>query len=202
MKHRASPPRPTPVSSLMAKLANPVLYAAMGVLIDEGVRRSGSAFTPEVPVWTPATFAALRRHFLDQPDLTPGKSYLEKVAEQFAGAPNDAIQLMAELNYLHFLIPKTTSAAKKRENVQAILNLMQRSVAIPADLDAGLEHGFINPGTYYLANRPAQIAYLIEFGDAFDFTGADYAGWCREAGFRRIEVIPLGGPASAAIAYK
>ena len=25
---------------------------------------------------------------------------------------------------------------------------------------------------------------LIEFGDAFDFTGADFTGWCREAGFR------------------
>jgi hypothetical protein len=43
---------------------------------------------------------------------------------------------------------------------------------------------------------------LIEFGDAFDFTGADYAGWCLEAGFRRVEILPLGGPASAAIAYK
>lgn len=43
---------------------------------------------------------------------------------------------------------------------------------------------------------------LIEFGDAFDFTGADFAGWCREAGFTRTEVIPLGGPASAGVAYK
>jgi cyclopropane fatty-acyl-phospholipid synthase-like methyltransferase len=43
---------------------------------------------------------------------------------------------------------------------------------------------------------------LIEFGDAFDFTGADFAGWCREAGFSRYEVLPLAGPASAAIAYK
>lgn len=43
---------------------------------------------------------------------------------------------------------------------------------------------------------------LIEFGDAFDFTGADYAAWCREAGFRRVEVIPLAGPASAAVAYR
>jgi hypothetical protein len=43
---------------------------------------------------------------------------------------------------------------------------------------------------------------LIEFGEAFDFTGADYAGWCKEAGFRRVEIIPLGGPASAAVAYK
>ena len=43
---------------------------------------------------------------------------------------------------------------------------------------------------------------LIEFGEAFDFTGADFGGWCREAGFRKIEVIPLAGPASAGVAYK
>jgi predicted O-methyltransferase YrrM len=43
---------------------------------------------------------------------------------------------------------------------------------------------------------------LIEFGDAFDYTGADFRGWCEGAGFGRVEVIPLAGPASAAIAYK
>jgi hypothetical protein len=43
---------------------------------------------------------------------------------------------------------------------------------------------------------------LIEFGDAFDFTGKDYEGWCLEAGFKRVEILPLAGPASAAIAYK
>ena len=43
---------------------------------------------------------------------------------------------------------------------------------------------------------------LIEFGEAFDYTGADFDGWCREAGFRRTDVIPLRGPASAAVAYK
>jgi predicted O-methyltransferase YrrM len=43
---------------------------------------------------------------------------------------------------------------------------------------------------------------LIEFGDAFDFTGSDFAGWCREAGFRDVEIIPLAGPASAGVAYK
>lgn len=43
---------------------------------------------------------------------------------------------------------------------------------------------------------------LIEFGDAFDYTGADYRRWCEDSGFRRVEVIPLAGSASAAIAYK
>ena len=43
---------------------------------------------------------------------------------------------------------------------------------------------------------------LIEFGDAFDYTGADFEAWCREAGFSRFEIIPLAGPSSAAVAYK
>jgi hypothetical protein len=43
---------------------------------------------------------------------------------------------------------------------------------------------------------------LIEFGDAFDFTGADFAGWCKEVGFKDTEIVPLAGPTSAGIAYK
>ena len=43
---------------------------------------------------------------------------------------------------------------------------------------------------------------LIEFGDAFDYSGADFRRWCGEVGFKRFEVIHLAGPSSAAIAYK
>ena len=43
---------------------------------------------------------------------------------------------------------------------------------------------------------------LIEFGEAFDFTGADFSRWCREAGFRRTDVVHLVGPTSAGVAYK
>jgi len=43
---------------------------------------------------------------------------------------------------------------------------------------------------------------LIEFGDAFDYSGADFREWCSEAGFRSFEVIPLAAGSSAAVAYK
>ena len=43
---------------------------------------------------------------------------------------------------------------------------------------------------------------MIEFGDAFDYSAADFEEWCREVGFDRFEVIPLAGPSSAAVAYK
>jgi hypothetical protein len=43
---------------------------------------------------------------------------------------------------------------------------------------------------------------LIEFGGAFDYSGADFRKWCSEVGFKRFETIHLAGPSSAAIAYK
>jgi SAM-dependent methyltransferase len=43
---------------------------------------------------------------------------------------------------------------------------------------------------------------LIEFGDAFDYSGADFRQWCGEVGFKRFDVIHLAGASSAAIAYK
>jgi 2-polyprenyl-3-methyl-5-hydroxy-6-metoxy-1,4-benzoquinol methylase len=43
---------------------------------------------------------------------------------------------------------------------------------------------------------------LIELPGGFDYTGRQFDGWCREAGFARTEVIPLAGPMSAAVAYK
>jgi hypothetical protein len=43
---------------------------------------------------------------------------------------------------------------------------------------------------------------LIEFGDAFDYSGADFRRWCGEVGFKSFEVIHLAGSSSAAVAYK
>ena len=43
---------------------------------------------------------------------------------------------------------------------------------------------------------------LIEFGEAFDYSGADFRKWCSEVGFERFEVIHLAGASSAAVAYK
>lgn len=48
------------------------------------------------------------------------------------------------------------------------------------------------------------LSMLTEFEreGAFDYTFEDFQGWARAAGFSRTELIHLGGPASAAVAYK
>jgi 2-polyprenyl-3-methyl-5-hydroxy-6-metoxy-1,4-benzoquinol methylase len=43
---------------------------------------------------------------------------------------------------------------------------------------------------------------LIENGEGFDYTKADFDSWAKEAGFKNTEKMPLSGPASALIAYK
>lgn len=43
---------------------------------------------------------------------------------------------------------------------------------------------------------------LIETRQGFDFTGADFEAWARNAGFRETRLIALAGPTSAALAYK
>ena len=43
---------------------------------------------------------------------------------------------------------------------------------------------------------------LIEFGDAFDYTAADFQKWCREVGFRHFETVRLSPSHAAAAAFK
>ena len=43
---------------------------------------------------------------------------------------------------------------------------------------------------------------LIELGETFDYTGANFREWCSEVDFLRFEIFPLAGPTSAAIAFK
>ena len=44
---------------------------------------------------------------------------------------------------------------------------MRQPTAIPAPLADALDHGFLNPGTFYLTRRDAQLSFLIEFGEAW-----------------------------------
>lgn len=43
---------------------------------------------------------------------------------------------------------------------------------------------------------------LIETGNGFDYTFSDFQKWAKMVGFKSTSIIPLAGPASAAVAYK
>ena len=81
------------------RTGDPGVYQAMQVVIDEGLRQDGSAFTPGQTVWTAANFASLRQHFIEQPDL--GKeSYLDKLEGKLRGADASVSRLSAACHAL------------------------------------------------------------------------------------------------------
>ena len=75
----------------------------------------GSLFTPGAPVWTEANLDELVHAFIDKPNTDPGVKYLAKLQGQVGGASPGAIQLMAELHAVHFLIIWTGAIPIRRK---------------------------------------------------------------------------------------
>ncbi|MFA5569286.1 MAG: AAA family ATPase, partial [Trueperaceae bacterium] len=158
----------------MARKADPTVYQAMQRVAEMGLRQGDSAFTEGAPIWTRENFMELRRKFVDEPFDGP-EPYLEKLRRQLQGASDPAIQLMAELHFVHLVLPSTIRGKTKRDLISQILGTMQRPVAIPTDMGQALGHGFINPGVYYTTRRDVQVTFLIAFG----------AGWTQLEGPER-----------------
>lgn len=46
------------------------------------------------------------------------------------------------------------------------------------------------------------IEMLLHTNEGFDYTETEFEAWAKEAGFSKVAFMPLGGPTSAAVAYK
>jgi hypothetical protein len=65
-----------------------------------------------------------------------------------------------------------------------------------------IENIIDNQRSQNLFGLAMSLNMLIETGEGFDFTLNDFSGWAKCAGFREVDLLPLAGPTSAAIAYK
>jgi hypothetical protein len=65
-----------------------------------------------------------------------------------------------------------------------------------------IENIIDNQRSQNLFGLAMSLNMLIETGEGFDFTLNDFSGWAKRAGFREVDLLPLAGPTSAAIAYK
>lgn len=146
----------------------------------------------------------------DVPQLELGINYAKQgdwksALEQFRGAlefvgtqPGMAVGTIAKVHWdLGLAYEYTNQFAEAETEIKAAYDALPEGgcfIAIENIIDdARRENAF---GLLMSLNM------LIEFGEAFDFTAADFRGWCQEAGFKRFDLIPLAGPASAAVAYK
>lgn len=122
------------------------LLAAAEVIVDEGLRKGLSAFSPGRELWTAQNISALHSLWTDAPKLE-GKGFTANLAAQFADASDDLKLLMAEVLALQLLpIAKVMGHAKKRERIEAVLQTMKHPVEIPRVFDTAFAGGAFNPG--------------------------------------------------------
>lgn len=134
-----------------------------------------SLFTPGSAIWTADHLDELERDFTGQPDLTKGKRFLEKLHDQLANVSSEAVQLMAEVHAVHFLVIWTgaISAAKKRSDLEAILAWMPVPCAVPDDVLEAMAPGLVHPGQWVMTRRDTQLTWLIRFSRAWKELPAD-----------------------------
>lgn len=101
--------------------------------------------------------------YVNNLDLGSG-TFVNKLQTQLADVGEDAVQVAAELLYVHALIASTStwSAAKKAELVSAVTGFRTTGVAsMPDDLRAALAGGAAGTGQGYLNYRWKMFAYLV-----------------------------------------
>lgn len=122
------------------------LLAAADVVVDEGLRKGLSAFSPGREVWTNSNIVALNDLWRSA-KAVDGKSFNANLALQFADASDDLRLLMAEVIAFQLLpIAKVMGHAKKRERVESALSTMAHPVEIPQVFDDAFSGGAFNPG--------------------------------------------------------
>ena len=141
------------------------VYAVHDRWLSEVLPSGGSLIAPGASIWTVERLGELQEHFVDNPDLTKGKSFLEKLHGQLSGVSPEAVQLMAELHVVHFLLiwNGAISASKKVRDIESVLSWMPDPPPIPEDLTDAMAPGLVHPGQWVLTRRDVQLAWLMRF---------------------------------------
>lgn len=137
------------------------LFRALEEWTERGLRRDDSLFTPGRAIWSHAVATDLHKRFVEKPDESED-DFMTKWQRQLQGAPDDTIQLAAELYFVHLLTPYNMGGARKREQILRVLSWASTPIAPPESLMQGLNRGFVSDQGY-LTYRPNMLWYLIEF---------------------------------------
>lgn len=143
------------------------VYEAAERIVERGLRREDSLFTPGRAIWTLAAFEELQQLYVDTFDPGPG-TFAEKLKIQIGGGSPDAIQLMAEILYMYYL-PESggVTPATKRDRIVEVLGWLPEPVTVPGDLSAALDRGIGGAGVGFHTYKWASVSWFIRFGVAW-----------------------------------
>lgn len=138
------------------------IFDAAQLFVEAGLRGNDSLFTQQRGIWSKEVIEDLYERFVQRPD-TSSDSFEVKLQRQLTNAPQETIQLAAEIFFVHFLIARDIGGAAKRKALKAVLSWMKEPAQIPPTLDAALDKGIAKTGVAFKTYRPFQLHLIIEF---------------------------------------
>lgn len=116
-------------------------------------------FSPGSAIWWAENLEDLFERYNLRPE-TSGAGFETKLQRQLDGAPDERVQLMAEVTFVSLLVVDDTTGATKRSSVESILSWMKQPATVPEVLDRALAHGIAATGlafrTWRWVNRPGR----------------------------------------------
>lgn len=138
------------------------MYAAAARWRDEALIADRSLFSGQ-PINGLAAAKELTRDFIESPDET-ARDFLSKLRDQLASTSPEAVQVAAELLYVHTLIV-VTYAFKSKNKIELVNNVAaireSGTSPIPEDLKIALMGGVVQPGQAFASFRWKMFSYLI-----------------------------------------
>ncbi|MGH2820779.1 MAG: McrB family protein [Actinomycetota bacterium] len=140
-------------------------------IFDDGWVLDGSVFTPQTHIWTAAHVGELFTYFVENPDLSSGATFWDKLERQIEPCSDGATQLMAEVLLLNQLPLADLRESTKRSNIRTVLAWCDRPVQMPSEVADVFGHGVFNGGRSFTSLRWEQLSLLIQM--LREFKGLD-----------------------------
>ncbi|QJB56558.1 AAA family ATPase [Pseudodesulfovibrio sp. zrk46] len=145
------------------------IYQTAEIFRDKCLMSDGSLLFEGRTVWSPENVDYFFRAFVENPDLTPDKSFMTKLEEQLLGQNDDVIILAAEMLAIYFLFPETYSVKSKtkKENLNNVLEWAGLVLPVDHVITKAFNAGLAKTGTYYNTGRPDEITFFARFAKAW-----------------------------------
>jgi 5-methylcytosine-specific restriction enzyme B len=143
---------------------NAAVYSTAQRFVDVALTAQGSLFTPGRAIWSAVVIDELLERLIPQKEKDSAY-FLDIAYDQLNGASPGAVQLAAEVLYVHYLIPRDIVNKTKRKHIYKLLALLSEPLIIPVDMDDGLEWRR-DRGTVH-GSRTYFLAFLLRFARAW-----------------------------------
>ena len=100
------------------------------------MKSDDSLFTPGKKIWSLDNINSLDEFFVQNPIETSKIKFYDKFKTQLSSAPDETIQLAAEMLYTYFLIVMSVKPETKRDAINLVLSWMNKPPnSLPDEID-------------------------------------------------------------------